>query len=605
MKMAAAGHSSAPPAGQAHATQGRWFDILYKPWVLLLPALLILLPSYIAPIGKLFGTSLGEESWSLQNYMLALGNPSYMALLYRSLTVSLQVTALTVLIGYPLAYVIAQSTERTRNALMLLVAIPLSTSTLVRSFSWIILLGREGVVNSVGLSLRLLDAPVQFLYTRTAVLLGFVHVMIPYLVFPLVSVMRQVPPNLTAVGMSLGAGRRSAFWLIFFPLSLPGVLSGAVLVFVLCTGYFVTPALLGGLKDMNYVMLIQQQVEVALDWPMAAALSVILLVVTLAIVLVFGRFIRAGGESGASAMQAPGGGRLIALACAVLGRLSAMGTRMQARQGKGQGHGKRSGASPMLGVVALCVAAFLIIPILLLVPLSLSAAPYLQFPPTSLSLRWYQNFFARADWMSAARVSLQVGVMVTMLSTVVGTAAALAFSRSRSLVVKALYPVVISPIFIPTLVIAVALYFAFAPLGLIGTRTGLVLGHTIIALPIVVVIVMASLKRVNFGPERAARSLGAGPIRAFMASTFPAIRPAIISAALFAFLTSFDDVVMVLFIGGSNSTLPKRMWDGVQLEIDPTIAAVSSLLVTVSILMAFALLTLRKKEAGAGGASDH
>jgi putative spermidine/putrescine transport system permease protein len=564
--------------------------------VLVVPALLLLLPSYIASIAKLFGTSFGEEGWSLDIYARALRNASYMTLLGRSLTVSLQVTALTVVIGYALAYVIAQASERIRNVLMLLVAIPLWTSTLVRSFSWIILLGREGVVNSVAVSLGLWDAPIQILYTRTAVVLGFVHVMIPFLVFPLVGVMRQVPPNLTSVGMSLGAGRRSAFWLIFFPLSLPGVLSGAVLVFVLCTGYFVTPALLGGLKDMNFVMLIQQQVEVAVDWPMAAALSVVLLVVTLAMVLIFGRFVRAAGEAGAGTTQPSGSGRAIAFACAVLGRLSAAGLRRQTHAARSAHFGARTGTSRGLGLVGVLIIAFLLVPILLLIPLSLSGAQFLQFPPTSLSLRWYHNFFVRPDWMSAARVSLEVGVMVTLLSTLVGTTAALAFHRSHALPIKLLYPVVISPIVVPTLVIAVALYFSFARAGMIGTRAALVLGHTIIALPIVVIIVMASLKRVNVGPERAARSLGAGPIRAFMHTTLPAIRPAIVSGALFSFLTSFDDVVIALFLGGSNSTLPKRMWDGVQLEIDPTIAAVSSLLVLISIALTFALLALRRND---------
>lgn len=601
--------ATAPIAGPAPRTGSsggrKWSDLLQKPWVLLVPALVLLLPTYVASIAKLFGTSLGEEGWNLDTYTRALGNASYMTLLGRSLIVSLQVTVLTVLLGYALAYVIAQASERVRNVLMLLVAIPLWTSTLVRSFSWIILLGREGVVNSLGVSLGLLHAPVQILYTRAAVLLGFVHVMIPFLVFPLVGVMRQVPANLTSVAMSLGAGRRSAFWLIFFPLSLPGVLSGAVLVFVLCTGYFVTPALLGGLKDMNFVMLIQQQVEVAVDWPMAAALSMVLLMVTLAIVTMFGRFIRAAGEGGVGSAQRSHGGRLIALACVALGRLSARGLRRQTDAGQSCNRRPYQRTSRTLGIVGVALIAFLLVPILLLIPLSLSAAPFLQFPPTALSLRWYQNFFARPDWMAAARVSLEVGVMVTLVATLLGTTAALAFHRSRALPVKLLYPVVISPMVVPTLVIAVALYFSFARAGLIGTRAALVLGHTIIALPIVVIIVMASLKRVDVGPERAARSLGAGPIRAFLHTTFPAIRPAIVSAALFSFLTSFDDVVMALFLGGSNSTLPKRMWDGVQLEIDPTIAAVSSLLVIVSIALTFALLALRRKDDGTTVGASH
>lgn len=591
--MAATGYSIAPTR-PAPDRPGRLAGFLARPWFLLVPALLILVPAFILPIGKLLGTSFGEDGFSLQNYAVALGDPGYMALLYRSLAVSLQVTLLTALIGYPLAYAIANAPERARNALLLLVAIPLWTSTLVRSFSWIILLGREGLFNSVASALGLIDQPVQLLYTRTAVLIGFVHVMLPYLVFPLVSVMRQIPPNLTAVSTSLGAGRFSAFWLIFFPLSLPGVLSGAVLVFVLCTGFFVTPALLGGLQDMNYVMLIQQQVEVVMDWPLAAAMSVILLVVTLFFVLLFGRFIRAGGEAGSHAAQTRHRSWLIGPACVTLGKLGAL-IRRRARRDAARGHATRRLGVPAQ-VYALAAIGFLIVPIFMLIPLSLSAAPYLQFPPTAFSLRWYENFFSRPDWLAAARTSLQIGLVVAAIATAVGTAAAVAFSRSTHAVVRAIYPVMISPIIIPTLIISVALYFALAPFGLIGSSPAIILGHIIIALPIVVVIVMGSLKRVNLGPERAARSLGAGPIRAFMATTFPAIRPGVISAALFAFLTSFDDVVIVLFIGGSNSTLPKRMWDGVQLEIDPTIAAASSLLVLISVAMTFALLALRRRD---------
>ncbi len=570
--------------------------MLVQPWLLLVPALLILIPAFMVPLGRLLGTSFGQDGFSLQHYAVALGDPSYMSLLYRSLIVSLQVTGLTVLIGYPLAYVIANTSERTRNLLMLLVAIPLWTSTLVRSFSWIILLGREGAFNSVGMSLGLIDAPVQLLYTRFAVLIGFVHVMLPYLVFPLISVMRQIPPNLVAVSTSLGASRTSAFWLVFFPLSLPGVLSGAVLVFVLCIGFFVTPALLGGLEDMNYVMLIQQQVEVVMDWPLAAAMSVILLAVTLFFVLVFGRFIRAGGETGAGLSQVRHRSWLIGPACVALGRLDTWARRWAAGRRAKAGARERGRPTPSTHVYAAAVIAFLVIPIFMLIPLSLSGAPYLEFPPSSFSWRWYENFFSRPDWLAAARNSLQIGLAVAALSTCIGTAAAVAFSRSASPWIRALYPLMISPIIIPTLIISVALYFSLAPLGLIGSGVAIVAGHTILALPIVVVIVAGSLKRVNLGPERAARSLGAGPVRAFMVTTFPAIRPGVVSAALFAFLTSFDDVVIVLFIGGSNSTLPKRMWDGVQLEIDPTIAAASSLLVLLSVAMTLALLALRRRE---------
>ncbi|MBU9576263.1 ABC transporter permease subunit [Burkholderia multivorans] len=587
------------PATGYTGSLGMLMGRLARPWVLTIPALLILVPCYIVPIGKLFLTSFGDEGFSLQNYALALANGSWMHILYRSLLVSLEVTGLTVLIGYPLALAIARALPRIRDAMLMLVAIPLWTSTLVRSFSWIVLLGREGVVNSVAMDLGLIHDPVKILYTGSAVLIGYLHVTIPYLVFPLVGVMRQIPEGLISAGMTLGAGKRTAFWLVFFPLSLPGLLSGAVLVFVLCVGYFVTPALLGGLQQMNYVMLIQQQVEVALDWPMAATMSAILLVVTLLIVAVFSRVLRADGDVGVPRPTATtGGGWKMATACTMLGRLVVWMRRLTPSRRPTRAGRAPTGVSAGTQAWAVLVIAILIVPILLLIPLSLSAAPYLQFPPASLSLRWYGNFFSRGDWTGAVLLSLEVGLASTLISTVAGTAAAVAISRSEGPLIRVVHLLVISPVFVPTLIVAVAMYFAFAPLQLVGTRTGLVIAHAVISLPVVLIVMTGSLKRISTGPERAARSLGAGVIRAFMSTTFNAIVPGVVSAALFAFLTSFDDVVMALFISGSNSTLPKRMWDGVQLEIDPTIAAASSLLVLISIVLTCGVLALRKRESG-------
>ncbi|HVL07733.1 MAG TPA: ABC transporter permease subunit [Burkholderiaceae bacterium] len=581
--------------GRFEAGRGRLAASLANPWFLLLPALLLLIPCYIAPLGKLFGTSFGDDGLSLAYYRQALGDAGYLSILYRSLVISFQVTVLTVLIGYPLAYGIAKAPPHRQNLLLLLVAIPLWTSTLVRSFAWIILLGREGVLNQMGMALGVQDAPVQMLYQRVAVLTGFVHIMVPYLVFPLVSVMRQIPRGLSSVGMSLGAGPVNAFWLIFFPLSLPGVASGAVLVFVLCTGYFVTPALLGGLGDMTYVMLIQQQVEVTLNWPLAAAMSVILLLVTLFLVLLLGRFMRAGGEGSSHAIaHTARPGKLIAAACALLGRCGARWMRwVPSLQWRPADRHRVS----FVGAWGWITIAFLLIPIALLFPLSLSSAPYLQFPPSSLSVRWYANFFARQDWTAAALLSIQVGLAVMLVATAIGTAAAVAFSRLEGRLSRLMYGLLISPLFVPTLVISVALYFAFVPYRLVGTRLGLILGHTLIALPIVVIIVMGSLKRIHLGPERAAMSLGAGRVRAFMATTFVSIRPSIASAALFSFLASFDDVVIALFLSGANSTLTKRMWDGVQLEIDPTIAAVCAMLIMASIAVALSLMWLKRNAA--------
>lgn len=235
------------------------------------------------------------------------------------------------------------------------------------------------------------------------------------------------------------------------------------------------------------------------------------------------------------------------------------------------------------------VIAFIIVPILILFPLSLSGAAFLEFPPSSLSFRWYNNYFSRRDWIAATITSFEVALPVMLISTVIGTAAATASNRMKGRATGAIRTALISPLIIPHILIGIAIYFVFAQLRLIGSIPGLILSHCVIALPVVVIIVGGALRRANTGPERAALTLGAGPIRAFMSTTFVLIRPSIITAALFAFLTSFDDVVIALFIAGTNATLPKRMWEGVSYEIDPTIAAASTLLVLLSIAIVFAV----------------
>ena len=570
----------------AKAGSGFAMDRLARPEILFIPALLILVPVYLMPVLDMMRGSFGEEGWSLALYHEALTNQAFLVILWRTLTLSAQVTVLVLLFGYPIAYMIVRAPEKQQKWLLLLLALPLWTSALVRSFAWVVLLGRQGMVNDVATWIGLQTQPTQLLYNRGAVLVGFVHVMLPYVVFPLVSVMKRIPDRLTFTGRTLGAGRMTAFWTIFFPLSLPGVVSGGVLTFVLTIGYFVTPALLGGLSETTYVMLIQQQVETAFNWPLASAMSVVLLAVTLAIVAIFWRFIGTPDEtagragtlsrifSGAVTTTVVQASRLAAL-------LPTRGSAYQAERDR------KAGAAIRIFVWVLLL--FVLLPILILFPLGLSSATYLQFPPPGWSLRWYINYFSRADWLASTWVSFQVALSVMVIATAIGTAAAVAIHRASPRYSAPMRGLMVSPLVVPTIVIAIAIYFQYAKLQLIGSVFGLTLAHCIVAMPIVVIIVEGALKRARTGPERAARSLGASAVRAFLSTTFVTIRPSIITAALFAFLTSFDDVVIALFLAGVNPTLPKRMWDGVNLEIDPTLAAVSSILILVSVAVVLAV----------------
>ena len=232
------------------------------------------------------------------------------------------------------------------------------------------------------------------------------------------------------------------------------------------------------------------------------------------------------------------------------------------------------------------VLVFLIVPILIIIPMSFGSALSLEFPPRSLSLQWYVKYFTTPAWLRATGTSFQVALGTMILATALGTLAAFGLVRRRFVGRDLLLALILSPLIIPGIVIAVAIYLVFARVHLVGSPLGLVLAHTVLALPLVVVNVAATLQGFDESVERAAMSLGAGPIRTFRYVTFPLIRPGIVAGALFAFMASFDEVIVAIFLSGRTATtLPKRMWDSVLLETDPTIAAISTMLIILAMLV--------------------
>jgi len=233
-----------------------------------------------------------------------------------------------------------------------------------------------------------------------------------------------------------------------------------------------------------------------------------------------------------------------------------------------------------LAALVAVVLLYLIFPILIIVPLSLSSALYLSFPPPSLSLQWYRNFFSRSDWLDAAWLSIWVGALVMVLATLLGTPAAIGLVRGRFRGRKAINAFILSPLIAPAIIVAIGIYFFYARIGLVGNPMALVLAHTGLAVPFVVINVSATLYGFDRRLEQAALSLGATPWRAFWQVMLPIIRPGVMAGAVFAFISSFDELIVALFISGSTAvTLPRKMWQSIRFEIDPTIAAVSTLLI--------------------------
>jgi ABC-type spermidine/putrescine transport system permease subunit II len=244
-------------------------------------------------------------------------------------------------------------------------------------------------------------------------------------------------------------------------------------------------------------------------------------------------------------------------------------------------HGRRR--VDLLAISSWAIVAFLLLPLIAIIPMSFSSSSLLRLPPPGFSLQWYEAYLFDAAWMTATLNSVFVGIVTAIISVILGTATAYGLARSKWKGKALLQALILSPLLIPGIVIAVATYSLFSVLRLNGTFAGLIIGHTIITFPYTVVVISAALERFDPRLEQMAISLGASPARAFLWVTLPIIRAGIIIALLFGFLHSFDEVVMATFLGGPETmTLPLRIWNGIRYELTPVIAAVSSILILVS-----------------------
>lgn len=242
------------------------------------------------------------------------------------------------------------------------------------------------------------------------------------------------------------------------------------------------------------------------------------------------------------------------------------------------------------------VFVFLVLPIAVIVPLSFNAGSFLTFPMPGFSLRWYEDFFTSPKWLAAVYNSFGIGAATTVLATALGTTAAIGLMRLKPRARSVLGAVILAPLIVPVVITGVGVYFLYAPLRLTNNYIGLVLAHTVLAIPFVVLTVSASLHNVDGSLLRAAASLGASPVVAFRRVMLPMILPGVVSGAVFAFATSFDEIVMGLFLAGpTQRTLPIQMFNGVREEISPTITAAATLLVLLSIALLVTIEMLRRR----------
>ena len=272
----------------------------YRLFGLTMPYLFMVFFLIVIPIGWLFYMSfIGRDgTLSMENYARMLKSKAYVRIFLTTFKISFLTTLICAVLGYPLAYFMSQLSNRWANICMIGVLIPFWTSLLVRTYAWLVLLQKKGVVNSLAIDIGLISEPIKFVHNTSGTLIGMVHIMLPFLILPLYANMKAIDKDCLKAASSLGATPTRAFWTVFFPLSIPGLLAGLLIVFVLCLGFYVTPAVLGGGKVIMAAMKISSNIELYFSWGAASALGVVLLTVTMAILFAASKLISIDQISG-------------------------------------------------------------------------------------------------------------------------------------------------------------------------------------------------------------------------------------------------------------------------------------------------------------------
>lgn len=580
-------------AAASHPRRPAGFAVrLSNPALLLLPAALFLGFIYLLPVVDLFRISVSGPEWSTF-FERVFSVPLYWDALVRTMQISLTVATLCLLLGYPTALLIRRTSGIARILVTAGVLLPYFIAILIRTYAWMVLLGRNGPVNKLLTGLGLLGEPAQFLFNRGTVLLGMTAVLLPIMVLSIYSSVSRLDAALPRAAQASGAGPIATFWRILLPLTLPGMGAGFLLVFVAALGFFITPTLLGGPGDQMFAMHIVQQADFIGSEGFLQALAVVLLIITLLFVALAGHFLGFsfiwGGGQLAEGQPRPATAheavptpqrRLLA---GVADRVGWPALRLLSRLNPAWGRW----TVILLGGA---VIATLILPILVVMVISFSSASYLTFPPPGLSLRWYEKFFSDPNWMEAFWKSSVIAATSAIISVTLGASAAMGIVRSEIRGKSIIMLLLVSPVIVPPVVLGLSLYSLFLRFDLVGTIWGLASAHAIGGIPLVVIIVSAALQGVDRRLEQAAALHGAPPLTVFRTVTLPAIAPGLAAAAFFAFLHSFDELVLSLFLSSAQlKTLPLMLWADINYQLNPVLAVVSSLevlLVVIGLVLA-------------------
>jgi putative spermidine/putrescine transport system permease protein len=562
---------------------------------LLLPIFLFLAIFFVYPVVSMLFISFfdREGSFTFINYYEIFRGYN-VSILLNTLKISAWTTVITVTLAYPVAYYLSTAAKRNANMLMIIVLLPLWTSVLVRAFAWIVLFGRGGVINStlefVGVE------PVEILFSYFSVIVAMTHAFMPIAVLSMYATMQNIDGRLKHAAATLGAEPGNVFWRVYFPISFPGVASSALVTFILSVGIFIHPALLGSPQQTMIAQIIIQQVDELFNWGLAASISVMVMFVSILFIIIFDRFVGVVSITGAQGVGRPSGKIMNALT-AIAGNISVKLSRFSAIFHPQNATLNSEKISFPIKFLSVLILIFLAVPLLFLIPVSFTESPFVEWPPRGFSWQWYERYFTSPVWIEASIRSTVVGIATASFSLLIGVPAAFAINRAKFRGKGLVLPYILMPLVVPNIIIALAVFYFFSDLGLIGTNLGLTIGHTILAVPYVVLTLVAVLQNYDHQLDHAAWTLGAKPIIAFKRITLPLIKVGFITSFLFAFMRSFDEIAIALFVSsGLQSTLPKKLWSEAHHAISPTLAAVSTILIVIVTVLVVVTELLKRKQ---------
>ncbi|MEE8345301.1 MAG: ABC transporter permease subunit [Woeseiaceae bacterium] len=536
-------------------------------YALLSPTLLVMICALALPILTLVVYSFWTQDYvhidktaTLNNYETFFDKWIYGKLLLRSIRMSATVTLITILLAYPVAYFLAFRVKKNIMTWLILINLPLWTSYLLRVLAWKIMLGNNGVINSTLLGLEIIQGPLEFLlYSRFAVILTLVHGWAAFTILPIYLSLSKIDRSLLETAADLGESPIRTFLRVTLPLSMPGVIAAAVIQFIPTVGEYVIPMMVGGPRGMMFGQIIAAQFGEANNWPMGAALTIIMMITITAVALTF-IWLAQRGTVKRREMET-----------VLVPNESAITARRR--------------FSPLFFYVVLYLM-FLYIPSLILPIFSFNDSIQMALPLQDFTVRWYLEIPTRPGLLEALGNSFKLAIPVAIVSTTLATIAAKALTRYRFPGQGLATGFILLPMVMPGIILAFGLLVLALAVSVPLSLWTIGVAHVVFTVPFSTLVVRARLEGFGKSLEESAQDLGENAWMTFWRVTFPLILPGVGACLLLSFIASFDEFVFALFLGGNHVTLPVFMWTQVRFpQTLPTILALGTCIIMGSVVL--------------------